>query len=185
VAGADHADRRAGIPGPPQPARPAINRSLKYGVKQAFLRGQGPRRPGSSNASRASAKAPTRPQGPAAADYFEPHPRRRPEDDPADRRGIRRRNPATRPPGTADERPRANPPGPDRPKPPSWAITAIRIPEDFDGIAAHRSTVTNALVAESLAYGGHGSCAADPGARRRRVGAQPTVGKRLTSRPPI
>jgi alkylation response protein AidB-like acyl-CoA dehydrogenase len=35
-------------------------------------------------------------------------------------------------------------------------ITAMNIPEDFDGIAAHRSTVTNALVAEALAYGDMG-----------------------------
>jgi len=35
-------------------------------------------------------------------------------------------------------------------------ITAINIPEDFDGIATHRSTVTNALVAEALAYGDMG-----------------------------
>ncbi|MDT5326676.1 MAG: hypothetical protein QOF25_3828 [Mycobacterium sp.] len=35
-------------------------------------------------------------------------------------------------------------------------ITAINIPEDFDGIAARRSTVTNALVAEALAYGDMG-----------------------------
>ncbi|UXA19446.1 acyl-CoA dehydrogenase family protein [Mycobacterium sp. SMC-4] len=35
-------------------------------------------------------------------------------------------------------------------------ITAIKIPEDFDGIAEHRSTVTNALVAEALAYGDMG-----------------------------
>ncbi|TVS87530.1 acyl-CoA dehydrogenase family protein [Mycobacterium helveticum] len=35
-------------------------------------------------------------------------------------------------------------------------ITAINIPEDFDGIAAHRSSVTNALVAEALAYGDMG-----------------------------
>ena len=35
-------------------------------------------------------------------------------------------------------------------------ITAINIPEDFDGIAAHRTTVTNALVAEALAYGDMG-----------------------------
>ncbi|WP_024442478.1 acyl-CoA dehydrogenase family protein [Mycobacterium sp. UM_WGJ] len=32
-------------------------------------------------------------------------------------------------------------------------ITAINIPEDFDGIAAHRSAVTNVLVAEALGYG--------------------------------
>jgi alkylation response protein AidB-like acyl-CoA dehydrogenase len=35
-------------------------------------------------------------------------------------------------------------------------ITAINIPEEFEGIAAHRSTVTNALVAEALAYGDMG-----------------------------
>ncbi len=35
-------------------------------------------------------------------------------------------------------------------------IAAISIPENFDGIAEHRSTVTNALVAEALAYGDMG-----------------------------
>lgn len=35
-------------------------------------------------------------------------------------------------------------------------ITAVNIPEDFDGIASHRSAVTNALVAEALAYGDMG-----------------------------
>ncbi len=35
-------------------------------------------------------------------------------------------------------------------------VTVINIPEDFDGIAAHRSTITNALVAEALAYGDMG-----------------------------
>jgi alkylation response protein AidB-like acyl-CoA dehydrogenase len=35
-------------------------------------------------------------------------------------------------------------------------VTAINVPEDFDGIASHRSTVTNALVAEALAYGDMG-----------------------------
>ncbi|TRW81235.1 acyl-CoA dehydrogenase [Mycolicibacterium sp. 018/SC-01/001] len=35
-------------------------------------------------------------------------------------------------------------------------ITAINIPEDFDGIAEQRSTITNALVAEALAYGDMG-----------------------------
>src|ERR1700733_8215879 len=32
-------------------------------------------------------------------------------------------------------------------------ITAVNVPEDFDGIAAQRSSVTNVLVAEALAYG--------------------------------
>ncbi|WP_343573650.1 acyl-CoA dehydrogenase family protein [Mycobacterium sp.] len=35
-------------------------------------------------------------------------------------------------------------------------ITAINIPEDFDGIAAERSSVTNVLVAEALGYGDMG-----------------------------
>jgi alkylation response protein AidB-like acyl-CoA dehydrogenase len=35
-------------------------------------------------------------------------------------------------------------------------ITAVNVPEDFDGIAEHRSTITNALVAEALAYGDMG-----------------------------
>jgi alkylation response protein AidB-like acyl-CoA dehydrogenase len=35
-------------------------------------------------------------------------------------------------------------------------ITAINIPEDFEGIAEHRSSVTNVLVAETLAYGDMG-----------------------------
>ncbi len=35
-------------------------------------------------------------------------------------------------------------------------ITAINIPEDFDGIAEHRAAVTNSLVAEALAYGDMG-----------------------------
>jgi alkylation response protein AidB-like acyl-CoA dehydrogenase len=35
-------------------------------------------------------------------------------------------------------------------------ITAINVPEDFEGIAAHRAAVTNALVAEALGYGDMG-----------------------------
>ncbi|EKF24513.1 acyl-CoA dehydrogenase, C-terminal domain protein [Mycolicibacterium hassiacum DSM 44199] len=35
-------------------------------------------------------------------------------------------------------------------------ITAVNVPEDFEGIAAHRAAVTNVLVAEALAYGDMG-----------------------------
>lgn len=35
-------------------------------------------------------------------------------------------------------------------------ITAVNIPEEYDGIAEHRSSVTNVLVAEALAYGDMG-----------------------------
>lgn len=62
-------------------------------------------------------------------------------------------------------------------------ITAINIPEDFDGIAEHRSSVTNVLVAEALAYGDMGLALPilAPGGWRPRspIGAAPI------SRPPI
>ena len=35
-------------------------------------------------------------------------------------------------------------------------VTALTVPEDFDGIAEQRTTVTNALVAEALSYGDMG-----------------------------
>jgi alkylation response protein AidB-like acyl-CoA dehydrogenase len=35
-------------------------------------------------------------------------------------------------------------------------VTAVNVPEDLEGIAAHRSSVTNVLVAEALAYGDMG-----------------------------
>ncbi len=35
-------------------------------------------------------------------------------------------------------------------------VTAVNVPEDFEGIAAQRSSVTNVLVAEALAYGDMG-----------------------------
>jgi alkylation response protein AidB-like acyl-CoA dehydrogenase len=35
-------------------------------------------------------------------------------------------------------------------------VTAIKVPEEFDGIAEQRTTVTNALVAEALSYGDMG-----------------------------
>ncbi|KJX75579.1 acyl-CoA dehydrogenase family protein [Mycobacterium lepromatosis] len=42
------------------------------------------------------------------------------------------------------------------PKAAKLGITTINIPEDFDGIAERRSSVTNVLVAEALAYGDMG-----------------------------
>ena len=59
------------------------------------------------------------------------------------------------PPPATPTRPRAIPPDLIA-KAAELGITAINIPEDFDGIAAHRATVTNALVAEALAYGDMG-----------------------------
>ena len=62
-------------------------------------------------------------------------------------------------------------------------VTAIKVPEDFDGIAENRTAVTNALVAEALAYGDMGlPCPSWP--RRGRLRASPT-GEAPISRPPI
>src|SRR6266436_1912832 len=79
--------------------RDPLNRSLKYGVKQAFSAAGASTR--QFKRIKGLGKAPTRLKA-SGADYFD------------------------------------------------------LIPEDVDGIAAHRSTVTNALVAESLAYGDMG-----------------------------
>ncbi|EUA33736.1 acyl-CoA dehydrogenase, N-terminal domain protein [Mycobacterium xenopi 3993] len=61
-------------------------------------------------------------------------------------------------------------------------VTAVNVPEDFDGIAAHRSSVTNVLVAEALAYGDMGLAlpilARVGWPRRSPIGAAPI------SRPP-
>ena len=130
--------------------RGPLNRSLQYGVKQVF------------SAAGASARqfkriqgignAPTRLKG-SGAHYFD----LTPDDDqkmiletvedfakeilrPAARHAD---DAATYPPDL-------------NAKAAELGITAINIPEDFDGIAAHRSTVTNALVAEALAYGDMG-----------------------------
>ncbi|MCK0174751.1 acyl-CoA dehydrogenase family protein [Mycolicibacterium sp. F2034L] len=130
--------------------RDPLNRGLKHGIKHAF------------SAAGASSRQFKRIQGvgkpparlkPSGADYFD----LTPDDDqkmivetvkefaeevlrPAAREAD---DAATYPPdliGKAAE----------------LGVTAINIPEDFDGIAEHRSTVTNALVAEALGYGDMG-----------------------------
>jgi len=130
--------------------RDPLNRSLKYGVKQAFSAAGASTR--QFKRIQGLGKAPTRLKA-SGADYFDLTP-----DD--DQKMIMETveefaedilRPAARDADAAASYP------PDLiAKAAELGITAINIPEDFDGIAAHRSTVTNALVAEALAYGDMG-----------------------------
>ncbi|SBS77148.1 Butyryl-CoA dehydrogenase [uncultured Mycobacterium sp.] len=130
--------------------RDPFNRGLKYGVKQAFSTAGAATR--QFKKVQGVGKAPTRLR-PSGADYFDLTP-----DD--DQKMIV---------ATVDEfaeeilRPAAHDADEAATYPPDLiakaaelGITAINVPEDFDGIAEHRSTVTNALVAEALAYGDMG-----------------------------
>ena len=130
--------------------RGPLNRSLQYGVKQVFSAAGASAR--QFKRIQGIGKAPTRLKA-SGAHYFD----LTPDDDqkmiletvedfakeilrPAARHAD---DAATYPPDLIA-------------KAAELGITAINIPEDFDGIAAHRSTVTNALVAEALAYGDMG-----------------------------
>jgi len=130
--------------------RGPLNRSLQYGVKQVFSAAGASAR--QFKRIQGISKAPTRLKA-SGAHYFD----LTPDDDqkmiletvedfakeilrPAARHAD---DAATYPPDL-------------NAKAAELGITAINIPEDFDGIAAHRSTVTNALVAEALAYGDMG-----------------------------
>ena len=130
--------------------RGPLNRSLQYGVKQVFSAAGASAR--QFKRIQGIGKAPTRLKA-SGAHYFD----LTPDDDqkmiletvedfakeilrPAARHAD---DAATYPPDL-------------NAKAAELGITAINIPEDFDGIAAHRSTVTNALVAEALAYGDMG-----------------------------
>ncbi|MBB3605930.1 hypothetical protein FHT40_005619 [Mycolicibacterium sp. BK556] len=130
--------------------RDPLNRGLKYGVKQAFSTAGAATR--QFKRVQGIGKAPTRLR-PSGADYFDLTP-----DD--DQKMIV---------ATVDEfaeeilRPAAHDADDAATYPPDLiakaaelGITAINIPEDFDGIAEQRTTVTNALVAEALAYGDMG-----------------------------
>jgi alkylation response protein AidB-like acyl-CoA dehydrogenase len=130
--------------------RDPLNRTLKYGVKQAFSAAGASTR--QFKRIQGIGKAPTRLKA-SGADYFD----LTPDDDQkmiletVEEFAKEILRPAAR---DADEA--ASYPPDLIAKAAELGITAINIPEDFDGIAAHRSTVTNALVAEALAYGDMG-----------------------------
>ncbi len=130
--------------------RDPLNRSLKYGVKQVFSAAGASTR--QFKRIQGLGKAPTRLKA-SGADYFD----LTPDDDQkmiletVEEFAEEILRPAARDADDAASYP------PDLiAKAAQLGITAINIPEDFDGIAAHRSAVTNALVAEALAYGDMG-----------------------------
>ncbi len=130
--------------------RDPLNRSLKYGVKQVFSAAGASTR--QFKRIQGLGKAPTRLKA-SGADYFD----LTPDDDQkmiletVEEFAEEILRPAARDADDAASYP------PDLiAKAAELGITAINIPEDFDGIAAQRSAVTNALVAEALAYGDMG-----------------------------
>ena len=130
--------------------RDPLNRGLKYGVKQVFSA------VGASNRQfkRVSSigRAPTRLKT-RGSDYFDLTPD---EDQKMILETVEEFAGEILRPAARDADDAASYPPDLIAKAAELGVTAINIPEDFDGIAAHRTTVTNALVAEALAYGDMG-----------------------------
>ena len=130
--------------------RDPLNRSLKYGVKQAFSAAGASTR--QFRRIQGLGKAPTRLKA-SGADYFDLTPD---DDQKMILETVEEFAEEILRPAARDADAAASYPQDLIAKAAELGITAINIPEDFDGIAAHRSTVTNALVAEALAYGDMG-----------------------------
>jgi alkylation response protein AidB-like acyl-CoA dehydrogenase len=130
--------------------RDPLNRTLRYGVKQVFSAAGASTR--QFKRIQGLGKAPTRLKA-SGANYFD----LTPDDDQkmiletVEEFAEEILRPAAR---DADEA--ASYPPDLIAKAAELGITSINIPEDFDGIAVHRTSVTNALVAEALAYGDMG-----------------------------
>ena len=130
--------------------RDPLNRTLKYGVKQVFSAvGASTRQ---FKRVQGLGKAPTRLKA-SGADYFDLTPD---DDQKMILETVEEFAEEILRPAARDADDAASYPPNLIAKAAELGITAINIPEDFDGIAAHRSTVTNALVAEALAYGDMG-----------------------------
>jgi alkylation response protein AidB-like acyl-CoA dehydrogenase len=130
--------------------RDPLNRSLKYGVKQVFSAvGASTRQ---FKRIQGLGKAPTRLKA-SGADYFDLTPD---EDQKMILETVEEFAEEILRPAARDADDAASYPPDLIAKAAELGITAINIPEDFDGIAAHRSAVTNVLVAEALAYGDMG-----------------------------
>jgi alkylation response protein AidB-like acyl-CoA dehydrogenase len=134
--------------------RDPLNRGLKYGVKQVFSAAGASTR--QFKRIQGIGKAPTRLAGPRpekGSDYFDLTPD---EDQKMILETVNEFAEEILRPAARDADDAATYPPDLIAKAAELGITAINIPEDFDGIAAHRSAVTNALVAEALAYGDMG-----------------------------
>ncbi len=130
--------------------RDPLNRALRYGIKQAFsVSGAGTRQFKRIQGLRSG---PTRLKT-SGHDYFDLTPD---EDQKLIVETVREFAEEVLRPAARDADDAATYPANLIGRAAELGITAINIPEDFEGIAAHRSTVTNALVAEALAYGDMG-----------------------------
>jgi alkylation response protein AidB-like acyl-CoA dehydrogenase len=130
--------------------RGPLNRGLKYGVKQVFsVAGASTRQ---FKRIRGPGRTPTRLKA-SGADYFD---LTLDEDQKMIVETVEEFAKEILRPAARDADDAASYPEDLIVKASELGITAINIPEDFDGIAAHRSTVTNALVAEALGYGDMG-----------------------------
>jgi alkylation response protein AidB-like acyl-CoA dehydrogenase len=130
--------------------RDPLNRTLKYGVKQVFSAAGASTR--QFKRVQGLGKAPTRLKA-SGADYFDLTPD---DDQKMILETVEEFAEEILRPAARDADDAASYPPNLIAKAAELGITAINIPEDYDGIAAHRSTVTNALVAEALAYGDMG-----------------------------
>lgn len=130
--------------------RDPLNRGLKYGVRAAFSTMGATTR--QFKRVQGIGKAPTRLR-PSGADYFD----LTPDDD--QKMIVETVNEFAQEilrPAAHDADAAAGFPAELIAKAAELGVTAINVPEDFDGIATVRGTVTNALVAEALAYGDMG-----------------------------
>lgn len=130
--------------------RDPLNRGLKYGIKHAFSAAGASTR--QFKRIQGIGKAPTRLKA-TGADYFDLTPD---DDQKMILETVNEFAEEILRPAARDADDAATYPPDLIAKAAELGITAINIPEDFDGIAAHRSAVTNALVAEALAYGDMG-----------------------------
>jgi alkylation response protein AidB-like acyl-CoA dehydrogenase len=130
--------------------RDPLNRGLRYGVKAAFSAAGATTR--QFKRVQGVRSGPTRLKA-SGADYFDLTPD---EDQKLIVETVSEFAEEILRPAARDADDAASYPGDLIAKAAELGITAINIPEDFDGIAAQRSTVTNALVAEALAYGDMG-----------------------------
>jgi alkylation response protein AidB-like acyl-CoA dehydrogenase len=130
--------------------RDPLNRGLRYGVKTAFSAAGASTR--QFKRIQALGKTPTRLKA-SGADYFDLTPD---DDQKMIVETVNEFAEEVLRPAAYDADADAGYPAELIAKAAELGITAINIPEDFDGIAAQRSTVTNALVAEALAYGDMG-----------------------------
>jgi alkylation response protein AidB-like acyl-CoA dehydrogenase len=130
--------------------RDPLNRGLRYGVKQVFSAAGATTRQFKRVSS--SRSGPTRLKT-SGADYFDltPDDEQKMIVQTVSEFAEEVMRPAAR---AADEA--ASYPTDLIAKATELGITAINVPEDFEGIAAHRAAVTNVLVAEALAYGDMG-----------------------------